>query len=148
MVTQKLKVLTILAVIVGLVSFTVIGDCAYAKNHKNKSVSKPSGDKDTYKDGLTDKEEKELKTNKKEADTDHDGLSDWLETNYIGCDPNNVDSGGDGLGDGEEISDDTNPSDSTESDSDDNGVGDAEDDDNHEVASSNELYKNQKLYSN
>lgn len=42
-------------------------------------------------------------------DTDWDGIPDWREIEQLGTDPDNLDSDGDGLTDGEEVSLGTNP---------------------------------------
>jgi thiol-disulfide isomerase/thioredoxin len=59
-------------------------------------------------DGLTNREEADLGTNPKAADTDEDGLSDSDELAYS-SDPLNADSDGDGLVDGEEIENGADP---------------------------------------
>lgn len=58
-------------------------------------------DKDN--DGLTKKQEKALGTNPNNADTDGDGLKDGEEVNRYKTNPLNQDSDNDGLKDGEEI---------------------------------------------
>ncbi|MFH0992233.1 MAG: OmpA family protein [bacterium] len=63
----------------------------------------PAGDSDKDKDGLTDKEEKQLGTNPKAADTDGDGLSDGDEVKKYFTDPLKADSDGDGLNDADEL---------------------------------------------
>ena len=60
-------------------------------------------DLDDDRDGLTNRQELELKTLPNERDTDQDGVSDGEEVGR-GLDPLNPDSDGDSLKDGEEIS--------------------------------------------
>ena len=62
-----------------------------------------SGDADTDNDGLTNREERQLGTNPKVADTDGDGLSDGDEVKKYTTNPLKADSDGDGLSDGDEI---------------------------------------------
>lgn len=59
--------------------------------------------KDTDGDGLTDKQEKELGTDPKIADTDNDGLKDGEEVHKYKTDPLRADTDGDGLNDGDEV---------------------------------------------
>jgi len=65
-------------------------------------VSTGSGP-DTDFDGLTDSQERAIKTNPASADTDNDGLIDGDEVNKYHTDPLKVDTDGDGLTDGEEV---------------------------------------------
>ena len=58
---------------------------------------------DSDKDGLSNKLEKELGTNRKLADSDGDGLTDYQEYNQYKTNPIVADSDGDGLGDGDEL---------------------------------------------
>ena len=62
-----------------------------------------SEDKDSDGDGLTDKLEKQLGTDRKKADSDGDGLSDGAEYNQYKTNPLIADSDGDGLSDGDEV---------------------------------------------
>ncbi len=62
-----------------------------------------SGSADPDMDGLTNREEKELKTNPRVADTDGDGLSDGDEVLKYHTDPLKADTDGDGLSDGDEV---------------------------------------------
>lgn len=64
-------------------------------------LENPNGDPDM--DGLTNKMEKELGTNKKVADSDGDGLSDGEEYNQYKTNPLIADSDQDGLSDGDEV---------------------------------------------
>ncbi len=69
---------------------------------------------DTDADGLTDVEEKQLKTNINNPDTDNDGLSDRLEVKVYFTNPLDSDTDKDGILDGEEVRmgldpDDPNP---------------------------------------
>ncbi len=58
---------------------------------------------DSDGDGLTNKREEELGTDKNDADSDADGLADGLEVDTYKTDPLNPDSDGDGLSDGSEV---------------------------------------------
>lgn len=106
-----------------------------------------AGDADSDKDGLSNREERELGTDPRNPDTDGDGLrdgaevrthgtnplladtdgdtlSDGREVNEIRSDPLKVDTDGDGLGDGAEVdSHRTNP---LLADTDSDGLGDGE----------------------
>ncbi len=77
-------------------------------------------DPDDDNDGVSDRDEKELGTNPKNADTDGDGLSDSAEI-QIGTDPLAYDSDGDGLDDQFEHAIGSNP---LIADSDEDGVND------------------------
>lgn len=68
-----------------------------------------SADLDSDGDGLTDKEEAELRTNPNKVDTDDDGLSDREEVRIYKTDPRNPDTDGDGYLDGEEVKAGYNP---------------------------------------
>lgn len=84
------------------------------------------GPKDSDADGLTDAEEKVLKTNPYDPDTDHDQLGDFDEVRKYGTDPLNPDTDYDGLMDGPEVF--TFTTDPKDRDTDDGGVADG-----HEV---------------
>lgn len=60
-------------------------------------------DEDLDLDGLTNKQEKEYKTNPVLSDTDMDGLDDYYEIFTSKTDPNKVDSDDDGLSDYDEL---------------------------------------------
>lgn len=62
-----------------------------------------NSDEDLDYDGLTNKQEKEYKTNPQVADTDLDGLDDYYEIFTSKTDPNKKDSDNDGLSDYDEI---------------------------------------------
>jgi len=62
-----------------------------------------SADADPDKDGLSNKVEKELGTDRKKADTDGDGLNDGEEMNRWNTNPLRADSDNDGLIDGAEV---------------------------------------------
>jgi outer membrane protein OmpA-like peptidoglycan-associated protein len=66
-------------------------------------VSMGSGKKDTDGDSLTNDIEKRIGTDKKNPDTDGDGLSDGEEYLTYKTDPLNPDTDGDGLSDGAEV---------------------------------------------
>jgi hypothetical protein len=68
---------------------------------------------DSDDDGLSNKEEKELGTDPKVADSDGDGLSDGDEVLTFGSDPLSVDSDGDGCEDGREVDAAADPADPT-----------------------------------
>jgi len=65
--------------------------------------------KDSDADGLTDQEEKELGTNPRCPDSDHDGVCDFEEAKVYGTDPKDPDTDKDGLKDGAEIKRGLNP---------------------------------------
>lgn len=75
-------------------------------------------------DGLSNKEERRLGTNRRSADTDRDGLSDGFEVSVLGSDPTRSDSDGDGRDDGSEVRGGTDPRDA---DSDHDGKPDGQD---------------------
>jgi hypothetical protein len=71
--------------------------------------AQPLKEIDTDKDNLSDEEERALKTDPLNADTDNDGLSDYDEVRYYKTNPLNSDSDGDGYFDGVEVSHGFNP---------------------------------------
>lgn len=76
------------------------------RNHANLYVPEML-DKDN--DGLTDIEEKKIKTSIENMDTDDDNLSDFQEVMSYFTDPGNSDTDNDGHNDGEEIRNGYNP---------------------------------------
>ncbi len=60
-------------------------------------------DTDPDRDGLTTKEEKRIRTDPRNPDTDGDRLTDGEEVRRYGTDPLNPDTDGDGLSDGDEV---------------------------------------------
>ena len=79
---------------------------------------------DSDRDGLTNKIEESLGTDKNNADSDSDGLSDGLEVSTYSTDPLVADSDGDGLSDGAEVN--TYKTDPLVRDTDGDSVGDGE----------------------
>ncbi|MBO83950.1 MAG: hypothetical protein CL927_01210 [Deltaproteobacteria bacterium] len=76
---------------------------------------------DADRDGLTGPEEERYGTDPDQQDTDGDGLEDGQEVLELGTDPTNADSDNDGIGDGEEYEGGTDP---LSSDSDGDGLSD------------------------
>ncbi len=60
-------------------------------------------------DGLTNEQEKKYGTNPNEADTDHDGLTDYQEIMIFHTNPLKADTDGDGYPDGYEVMHGFNP---------------------------------------
>lgn len=90
----------------------------------NTHASKIGGPNDDFDgDGLTNAQEKTLKTNPKKADTDKDGLPDGVEVNDTHTNPKKKDSDHDHLNDGQELALQTDPLDD---DTDDDGVEDGD----------------------
>lgn len=83
-----------------------------------------SGSSDSDLDGLTLDQEKDLKTNPENPDTDGDGLLDGLEVFQYNTDPLNYDSDGDGLNDGDEVR--IHATNSNSADSDGDGISDGD----------------------
>lgn len=79
---------------------------------------------DSDRDGLSNKIEESLGTDKNNPDSDSDGLSDGLEVSTYSTDPLVADSDGDGLSDGAEVN--TYKTDPLVSDTDGDSVGDGE----------------------
>ncbi|MBM2841394.1 MAG: Peptidoglycan-associated outer membrane protein [Bacteroidetes bacterium] len=88
------------------------------------TVAGESGDADPDGDGLTNREEKQLGTNPKVADSDGDGLSDGAEVKQHSTYPLKADSDGDGLKDGEEVN--TYRTDPMKADTDGDGLNDGD----------------------
>ena len=101
-----------------------LGECKVEVNYKLKKISKKltvinpfadkqdlsfeykidyDSDEDLDLDGLTNKQEKELKTNPEMSDTDMDGLEDNYEISTSKTDPLKKDTDGDGLSDYDEL---------------------------------------------
>lgn len=83
-----------------------------------------SGLTDDDMDGLTSREEKELGTDPNNPDTDGDGLKDGEEVNTFMTNPLNPDTDGDGLSDGAEVN--THKTDPNKADTDSDGLKDGE----------------------
>jgi hypothetical protein len=60
-------------------------------------------------DGLSNRDERVLGTNRWRADSDGDGLTDEFEARRLGTSPMVADTDGDGAGDGDEVCDGTDP---------------------------------------
>ncbi|PKN56790.1 MAG: hypothetical protein CVU56_14320 [Deltaproteobacteria bacterium HGW-Deltaproteobacteria-14] len=105
-------------------------------------------DADDDNDGLSDVDEARFGTNRKDRDSDDDGLSDGQEVNVVGTDPTLYDSDDDGISDGTEYGsvkrtvdtleskwqvdeDPTTTTDPRNPDSDGDGLKDGEEDANH-----------------
>ena len=83
--------------------FTVIKFHDNEKNLYLDSDINLDSDEDLDLDGLTNKQEKEYKTNPELSDTDLDGINDYDEIFVYKTDPNKEDTDGDGLRDYDEI---------------------------------------------
>ena len=104
-------------------------DDGYFSAHAGLTMtgSDPNGDPDM--DGLTNREEKELGTDPKVADSDGDGLNDGEEFNTYKSNPLNADTDGDGLSDRDEVK--THKSDPTKEDTDGEGLKDGDEVNTH-----------------
>jgi outer membrane protein OmpA-like peptidoglycan-associated protein len=78
-------------------------DDAYWNFGIGLTVVGSGGDVDSDGDGLTNREERELGTDKRNPDTDGDGLKDGAEVRTHRTNPLVADTDGDGLGDGSEV---------------------------------------------
>lgn len=76
---------------------------AYWSYQVGLTIAGESPDADPDKDGLTNREEKQLGTDRKNPDTDGDGLSDGDEVKKYNTNPLKADSDGDGLSDYDEV---------------------------------------------
>ncbi len=109
---------------------TVVGESGEAdpdgdglKNKEEKELGTDKKNPDTDGDGLMDGAEvKQHNTNAMKADSDGDGLSDGDEVKTHSTDPNKGDTDGDGLSDGDEVN--THKTSPTKADSDDDGLND------------------------
>ncbi len=97
---------------------------AYITWQAGLTVVGESGNADPDADGLTNKEEKELGTDKKNPDTDGDGLMDGAEMKQYNTIPLKSDSDGDGLSDGDEVK--THKTDPNKADTDGDGLTDGD----------------------
>lgn len=73
------------------------------------SAAAPSVRTDTDKDGLPDDEEIQMNTDPNQPDTDGDGINDGDEANVFETDPLKIDTDGDGMNDWDEIYGGFNP---------------------------------------
>jgi outer membrane protein OmpA-like peptidoglycan-associated protein len=96
---------------------------ATAKAGLNFFLGSSDSDDDDM-DGLTNGEEKKLGTNPENADTDGDGLKDGEEVNTTMTDPLKADTDGDGLNDGAEVR--THKTDPRKADTDGDGLNDGD----------------------
>lgn len=94
-----------------LAGLTVAGESGSADpdgdgltNREEKQLGTDKHNPDTDGDGLTDGDEvMKYKTSPLKADSDGDGLTDGQEVNQYRTDPNKADTDGDGLSDGDEV---------------------------------------------
>lgn len=87
------------------VNYYVVPDYKDCYLHLNVGLTftGKTGPEDTDRDGLTDDYEDKIGTDPNNPDTDGDGLKDGEEVNAYKTDPLNPDTDGDGLKDGEEV---------------------------------------------
>ena len=86
-------------------NYFILGEYEEAYVHLNIGLTftGKSGPTDTDRDGLTDDFEEKIGTDPNNPDTDGDGLKDGEEVNAYKTDPKNPDTDGDGLQDGAEV---------------------------------------------
>ena len=106
------------------------GSWAYGRGFVSAVVSQqgvpevpPDTTLDTDKDGLSDLDEADAKTDPEDPDSDDDGLSDGDEVHVHGTNPLSPDSDGDGLLDGVEVNSNT---DAMDADTDHDGLSDGD----------------------
>ena len=83
--------------------FVAAGDDGYYNAVAGITFTRQSGNADPDQDGLSNKEEDQLGTNKKLADTDGDGVNDGDEFRRYRSNPLSVDTDNDGLDDRDEV---------------------------------------------
>ncbi len=81
------------------------------------------GTADSDSDGLTDLEEHNNNTDPNNSDTDGDGLSDGNEVNNLSTDPTSADTDNDGMPDGWEVNNSLDPNDPSDTSADPDGDG-------------------------
>lgn len=94
----------VLALVLGAAALAVTVNAADARVR-----CKVGKELDSDCDGLSNRTERRLGTNRRIADTDGDGLSDGAEVLQVGTNPLDADTDGDGLDDGEEVEMGTDP---------------------------------------
>ncbi len=87
----------------GFTSYSALKKGNYWNAMLGVSIVGEDEDQDPDKDGLLTKEEKRIKTDPLDPDTDDDGLTDGEEVRKYKTDPLNPDTDGDELKDGEEV---------------------------------------------
>lgn len=125
---KKIAVLALLLIIV--LSFS---GCSIRKAEEEKENIDPKAQQNIKKeyidsdgDGLSDSEEKDLRTDKNLSDTDGDGLNDFEEVKNWKTDPLLADTDGDGYSDGQEVDAGYDPLGPDQLDSDNDGLGDVD----------------------
>lgn len=83
---------------------------------------------DSDMDGVSNDDEDYLGTDPDDPDTDGDGLDDWLETEVTHTDPLDADSDNDTMKDGDEVNNGTDPHTIDDPDSDEDGLTDSTED--------------------
>lgn len=81
----------------------VAGDDSFYSIMGGLSFRNSPPDVDWDADGLTNREEKRFKTDRKNPDTDGDGLTDGAEVREFVSNPRSIDTDGDRLNDGDEV---------------------------------------------